>query len=167
MPASNPPIKVVPGQIWADKDPRGYGRRVRIIEVDKTRATVAAVTTGPKPGRRTRVLYDEYGLRGYTLVSELKVDATLAGSVVIEPAAGRDDLDRVPVTSYVQVNRDGTAIVPTDVPPLSTESVAREVRALIEALPSFEFDGVLVRTAGSKYGSARSRISVTDSIVRF
>jgi hypothetical protein len=94
-------------------------------------------------------------------------EATLTGSITIEPAVEIDDLDRIPETSYVQVNHDGMAIVPSGEVPLSTESVAREVRALIEALRGFEFDGVLVRTAASKYGSARSRIVVTDSVVRF
>jgi len=94
-------------------------------------------------------------------------EATLIGHIAISPAAGRDDLDRIPDTSYVRVSRDGTAIVPGNNPPLSTLSVVLEVRALIEALSSFEFNGSLIRTAASKYGSARSRISVTNSIVSF
>lgn len=94
-------------------------------------------------------------------------EATLTGVITIRPGADADDLDRIPETNYVQVNRDGTAIVPTDVPPLSTESVAREVRTLIDVLPSFEFNGVLIRTAAPGFGSARSRIVVTDSVVRF
>jgi len=38
---------------------------------------------------------------------------------------------------------------------------------LIEALPGFVFNGFLVRTAASRYGSASSRIVVRDSVVRF
>lgn len=94
-------------------------------------------------------------------------EAALTGAITIHPGAGTDDLDRIPETNYVQVSPDGTAIVPGDQPPLSTLSVVLEVRALIEALHGFEFDGVLVRTAASKYGSARSRIVVADSIVGF
>jgi len=97
----------------------------------------------------------------------MNTEATLTGTITIHPAAGTDDLDRIPETSYVRVNHDGTAIVPSGEAPLSTESVAREVRALIEALHGFEFDGILIQTAASKYGSARSRIVVTDLVVRF
>lgn len=67
MPAARKPtIKVVPGQIWADADRRGYGRRVRVIDADATRATVQAIDGG----RKSRVLCGEYGLRGYRLVSQ-------------------------------------------------------------------------------------------------
>lgn len=168
MPSRTPDIKVKPGQIWADKDKRSAGRKVQILEVDGIRFAIVQSPTGL--GRKSRVQYDHRGLRGYTLVSdpdEQGTAATLAGSIAIEPAAARDDLDRVPETSYVQVSRDGTAIVPSDNAPLSTESVAREVRTLIGALRGFEFNGALIRTAAAKYGSGRSRIDVTDSVVRF
>lgn len=68
MPTSNPPIKVVPGQIWADKDRRSAGRKVRILEVDGIRYATVQSPTGL--GRKSRVMYDERGLRGYRLVSE-------------------------------------------------------------------------------------------------
>lgn len=68
MPTRKPLIKVVPGQIWADTDPRGYGRKVRATDVDATRATVQAIDGG----RKSRVLHDEHGLRGYRLVSQPK-----------------------------------------------------------------------------------------------
>lgn len=54
------------GQIWQDNDPRGYGRRVRIIEIDDTHATVelhtprAAGHQKAKPGRRTRIRLDRF-----------------------------------------------------------------------------------------------------------
>jgi len=70
MPTSNPPIKVVPGQIWADKDRRSAGRTVRILEVDGIRYAIVQSPTGL--GRKSRVMYDERGLRGYQLVSEPK-----------------------------------------------------------------------------------------------
>jgi hypothetical protein len=37
---NNPPEPVEPGQIWADNDKRGYGRRVTVQSVDGTHATV-------------------------------------------------------------------------------------------------------------------------------
>lgn len=54
------------GQIWADNDPRGYGRKVRIVELDATHAIVElAVPRGAghmhaKPGRRTRIRLDRF-----------------------------------------------------------------------------------------------------------
>lgn len=52
------------GQIWQDNDPRGYGRKVRIVEIDDTHAVVEpALPRGAghlraKPGRRTRLRLD-------------------------------------------------------------------------------------------------------------
>jgi len=67
---SRPPLKVVPGQIWADKDRRSAGRTVRILEVDGIRYAIVQSPTGL--GRKSRVQYDQYGLRGYRLVSQPK-----------------------------------------------------------------------------------------------
>jgi len=96
-------------------------------------------------------------------------EATLGGTIFIEPNITDDEVNLAPQTLYVRLiaTDDGSGIIAGDWPPLSTESVAREVRALIEALPGFVFNGFLVRTAASKYGSARSRIVVRDSVVRF
>ncbi|KOU17048.1 MULTISPECIES: hypothetical protein [Streptomyces] len=65
-------------QIWQDNDKRGYGRRVRIVELNATHATVELVVprgaghNGAKPGRRTRIRLDR--LRptstGYRYVGE-------------------------------------------------------------------------------------------------
>jgi len=63
-------LKVVPGQIWADKDRRSAGRTVRILEVDGIRYAIVQSPTGL--GRKSRVQYDQYGLRGYRLVSQPK-----------------------------------------------------------------------------------------------
>lgn len=68
MPIRKPPVRVVPGQIWADKDPRSYGRTVQVLEVDGVRFAIVKSPTGL--GRRSRVQYDQYGLRGYRLVSQ-------------------------------------------------------------------------------------------------
>lgn len=68
MTTRKPTIKVVPGQIWADKDPRSAGRKVRVLEVDGVRHAIVQSPTGL--GRKSRVLYDERGLRGYRLVSQ-------------------------------------------------------------------------------------------------
>jgi hypothetical protein len=52
------------GQIWQDNDPRAYGRRLRIVEIDGTHAicelTVprGAGRLHAKPGRRTRIRLD-------------------------------------------------------------------------------------------------------------
>lgn len=70
MSTSRPPLKVVPGQIWADKDRRSAGRTVRILEVDGIRYAIVQSPTGL--GRKSRVQYDQYGLRGYRLVSQPK-----------------------------------------------------------------------------------------------
>lgn len=81
MPTRNPPIKVVPGQIWADKDPRHEGRTVRVVEADGVRYAVLEVVADSSKtwpgkssaiGRRSRVLYDDRGVRGYRLVSQPK-----------------------------------------------------------------------------------------------
>ncbi|MGV9278094.1 hypothetical protein [Streptomyces griseosporeus] len=64
------PVPAV-GQVWQDNDPRGYGRRVRIVAIDDTHATVELVTTRQvptltgsrataKPGRRTRIRLDRF-----------------------------------------------------------------------------------------------------------
>lgn len=63
-----PVVKVAPGQIWADKDKRSAGRKVKVLEVDGIRYAIVQSPTGL--GRKSRVLYDEHGLRGYRLVSQ-------------------------------------------------------------------------------------------------
>ncbi len=59
------------GQVWADADPRVYGRRVRVDEVDQRWAYVVPV----QGGRRSRILlrFDRTGqasIRGYRLVED-------------------------------------------------------------------------------------------------
>lgn len=71
---------VLVGQIWADKYPGSKGRTVRVVDVDHARATIEVITeaephlrwtpAGYTLGRRTRVLHDHRGLRGYRLVTE-------------------------------------------------------------------------------------------------
>lgn len=82
MTTRKPPIKVVPGQIWADKYHGSKGRTVRIIEVGPSHATVEVVTEAPGPGstgstigRQTRVSYGPRGLNGYRLESEPEISA--------------------------------------------------------------------------------------------
>ena len=52
------------GQIWQDNDPRGSGRRIRIVEVGETHATVELhqprSTSSARPGRRTRIHLDRF-----------------------------------------------------------------------------------------------------------
>jgi len=74
---SRPPIKVVPGQIWADKDRRSAGRHVRITEIDCQYAYVERVTRAGQKlgGRTTRILHDHRGLRGYRLASRPEGEA--------------------------------------------------------------------------------------------
>lgn len=64
------------GQIWADNDPRGYGRRVRIVEITDTHAVVELhqprqPVSSAKPGRRTRIRLDRFRLTssGYRYIS--------------------------------------------------------------------------------------------------
>lgn len=84
MTTRKPTIKVVPGQIWADKDPRHEGRTVRVVEIDGVRHAVLEVIADSSKmwpgkssaiGRRSRVLFDEHGLRGYRLVSQPEGEA--------------------------------------------------------------------------------------------
>jgi hypothetical protein len=62
---------VKPGQIWADNDPRCAGRRMRIIRVDETHATVSPVAPKAR-GRATRIRLDRFNptSSGYRLISE-------------------------------------------------------------------------------------------------
>lgn len=54
------------GQIWQDNDKRGYGRRLRIVELDGTHAVCELVVPragdllAAKPGRRTRIRLDRF-----------------------------------------------------------------------------------------------------------
>ncbi|MEV7599886.1 hypothetical protein AB0O91_21130 [Kitasatospora sp. NPDC089797] len=69
---------VLPGQVWADNDKRGYGRQVRVIELDGTHAVVelhvprSAGHLHAKPGRRTRIRLDRFRptSTGYRLVRD-------------------------------------------------------------------------------------------------
>jgi hypothetical protein len=65
------------GQVWQDNDPRGYGRKVRIVEIGETHAVVElTVPRGAghlhaKHGRRTRIRLDRFRptSTGYRYVS--------------------------------------------------------------------------------------------------
>jgi hypothetical protein len=59
---TNPTVE--PGQVWADNDPRGYGRQVTIQSLDATHATA---TDGK---RTTRIRLDRFRptSTGYRLV---------------------------------------------------------------------------------------------------
>jgi len=54
------------GQIWQDNDRRGYGRKVRIVEITATHAVVelhqprSVGHNAAKPGRRTRIRLDRF-----------------------------------------------------------------------------------------------------------
>lgn len=52
------------GQIWQDNDKRGYGRRIRIVEITGTHAVVEQVVgrdhAQAQPGRRTRIRLDRF-----------------------------------------------------------------------------------------------------------
>lgn len=101
--------------------------------------------------------------------------ATLTGRVDITSYVASAELENLPQTQYVKAvaeygnssNGFGVAILPGAVPPLSTMSVATELRVLIEALPNHDFSGALLRTAAAKYGYGRSRINVFERTVRF
>ncbi|HEU4751613.1 MAG TPA: DUF6354 family protein [Armatimonadota bacterium] len=65
---------VRPGQIWADNDKRSAGRKVRVVEVGETHATVEQVITGQtarKP-RRSLIRLDRFRptSTGYRLISD-------------------------------------------------------------------------------------------------
>jgi len=68
------------GQVWQDNDPRGYGRKVRIVEIGETHAVVELVAARAvghqqaKPGRRTRIRLDRFRptSTGYRYIGEAK-----------------------------------------------------------------------------------------------
>ncbi|MFI6889167.1 DUF6354 family protein [Streptosporangium canum] len=69
--------EVRPDQVWADNDSRARGRKVRVVEVDETHATVEqvdgrAVDRG-KSGRRTRIRLDRFRptSTGYVLIEDV------------------------------------------------------------------------------------------------
>lgn len=101
--------------------------------------------------------------------------AILTGRVVITTRIAAAELQGLPHTDYVKPfveygnPEDGyvVAIVPGDVPPLSTESVAREMWELVAALPNRQFEGVLRRQAPAQHGGAFSRISASGRSVGF
>ncbi|MET7746557.1 hypothetical protein [Streptomyces sp. NPDC005385] len=65
-PTADPAPEPAAGQIWQDSDPRSYGRKVRIVEIDGTHALVelhqprGAGHLHAKPGRRTRIRLDRF-----------------------------------------------------------------------------------------------------------
>ncbi|MBM0274114.1 DUF6354 family protein [Micromonospora tarensis] len=79
-----PTPNVEPGQVWADNDRRSAGRKVRVVEVGATHATVELVDQRGRPargheaqqqaepGRRTRIRLDRFRptSTGYRLVSD-------------------------------------------------------------------------------------------------
>lgn len=82
------------GQIWADLDPRAEGRRVHIVQVGLTHATVRTVkasASAPKSlGREVSVSLKRFGVgaRGYRLVAPVRVVARgprilLDGNIVV------------------------------------------------------------------------------------
>lgn len=101
--------------------------------------------------------------------------AILTGRVVITTRITAAELKGLPHTDYVKAfveygnPEDGyvVAIVPGKVAPLSTESVARDVRALVEALPDRQFEDALRRQAPARLGGAFSRISAAGRTVGF
>lgn len=80
-----PTVRV--GQVWQDNDKRSYGRKLRVVEIDKTHATVELVTqrgrawSGLAPGepprvqsgRRTRIRLDRFRptSTGYRLIQDV------------------------------------------------------------------------------------------------
>jgi hypothetical protein len=81
-----PEVRV--GQVWADNDKRAVGRRVLVIGVDATHATVELCSQRGRParghehaqvaepGRRTRIRIDRFRptSTGYRLVLDAAVD---------------------------------------------------------------------------------------------
>lgn len=84
-------ITVKPGQIWADNDPRGYGREVRVIEIVRRHtggngahypagvehAVVEQVDPrggSGKPGRRSTIRLDRFRptANGYRLIRDVE-----------------------------------------------------------------------------------------------
>lgn len=57
------------GQVWVDNDSRSKGRRVRVLEVDATHATVQSPSG---QGRKTRIRLDRFRptSTGYRLQEE-------------------------------------------------------------------------------------------------
>lgn len=72
---------VRPGQVWADNDKRGYGRKVRVVEIIEAwgdRYAVVEQVTGrrsydAKPGKRTKIRLDRFrpNSTGYRLVTDV------------------------------------------------------------------------------------------------
>ncbi|MFI7468183.1 DUF6354 family protein [Nonomuraea sp. NPDC049646] len=72
---NEPSVRV--GQVWADNDKRSEGRRIRVLEVDATHATVTPVDVrgmvdSRTQQRRTRIRLDRFRptSTGYRLVQE-------------------------------------------------------------------------------------------------
>ncbi|GGK61681.1 hypothetical protein Sme01_03500 [Sphaerisporangium melleum] len=76
--SSAPKTSVRVGQVWGDNDPRSTGRKVRVVEVDDTHATVEAyIHPGArhlhsKPPRRSRIRLDRFRptATGYRLLQD-------------------------------------------------------------------------------------------------
>lgn len=101
--------------------------------------------------------------------------ATLTGRIDILPRLTPADLDALPAAVCVKVVTEfgnavegfGAVITPSGRPPLSTQEVAREIQALIDALPGHEFEGVMSRQAGARFGGAFSTIGALGRTVKF
>jgi hypothetical protein len=63
--------EVKPGQIWEDNDPRSSGRRIRVIHVSDTHATVGPAHPKAR-GRATRIRLDRFRptSTGYRFVAD-------------------------------------------------------------------------------------------------
>jgi hypothetical protein len=78
MPKNTEPPTVRVNSVWADNDKRCEGRRVRVVEIDATHATVVPVDIRGVPdsraryARRTRIRLDRFRptSTGYRLVSD-------------------------------------------------------------------------------------------------
>lgn len=64
-------VNIEPGQVWEDCDWRSAGRKVRVLAVDATHATVQSPTGR---GRKTRIRLDRFRptSTGYRLVSDAR-----------------------------------------------------------------------------------------------
>jgi hypothetical protein len=72
MPKNTEPPTVRVNSVWADNDKRCEGRRVRVVEIDATHATVVPVDIRARYARRTRIRLDRFRptSTGYRLVSD-------------------------------------------------------------------------------------------------
>lgn len=116
---------VRPGQVWQDNDKRAYGRKLRVVDVDATHATVELVDPRhwqnrsrsigdddprrAQPGRQTRIRLDRFRptSTGYRLIEDAPggpdVTVTLNDDQL---AALRQLLDLVHYAALAQSWRD-------------------------------------------------------------